>query len=148
MSSLKKIIGLFALSCIFTFNAAAQCKSLVKKNLPRLAPFTHNGQMNSVSLPEGGVADFKLSCYTGMTYRIALCADEILGKVTFKVLDEDNNEVYNSADNNNATTWDFNVGASQELTIEISAPLSKNQIKGCAAVLIGFKEPRNVGGLR
>ncbi len=115
--------------------------------MARLAPFTHNGQLNSASLPEGGVVDFKLTCYTGLTYRLALAADPVLGKVSFRVLDEDNNEVYNSNDDN-TTSWDFNVGSSQELTVEISVPLTDKSIRGCVALLVGFKQPKSVGGLR
>jgi len=147
MSSIKKIFSTLVLLGAFTFIAAAQCKSLVKKNLPRLAPFTHNGQLNSASVPEGGVVDFKLNCYTGLTYRLALASDAILGKVSFRVLDEDNNEVYNSNEDN-TTSWDFNVGSSQELTVEISVPLTDKTIRGCIALLVGFKEPKNLGALR
>jgi hypothetical protein len=103
--------------------------------------------LNSASLPEGGVVDFKLTCYTGMTYRLALASEQILGKVSFRVLDEDNNEVYNSNDNN-TTSWDFNVGSSQELTVEISVPLTDKTIRGCVALLVGFKEQKPLGALR
>ncbi len=131
----------------FSLTASSQCKSLVKKNVSRLAPFTHNGQLNSSTLPEGGVVDFKITCYTGLTYRLALASDANLGKVTFRVLDEDNNEVYNSSENN-ATTWDFNVSSSQDLTVEISVPLTDKSIKGCVALLVGFKEQNKIGALR
>src|SRR5450631_374653 len=108
MHAIKKICIVFALLGSFTFDASAQCKGLVKKNLPKLIPFIHNGQLNTASLPEGGVADFKITCYTGMTYRLALASDSILGKVTFKVLDEDNKEVYTGGDKS-ASIYDFNV---------------------------------------
>ena len=147
MNPTKKIFSLFVLASVITLTAAAQCKSLVKANLPKLAPYTHNGQLNSASLPEGGVADFKISCYTGLTYRLTLAADALLGKVTFRVLDEDNNEIYNSATGNG--TWDFNVGSSQDITVEISVPLSQKSLKGCVALLVGFRQPSsNAGGVR
>lgn len=147
MNRMKKIIGLFVLISAFNAISFAQCKSIVKANLGKLSPFTHNGQMNSVSLPEGGVADFKISCYKGLTYRLALAFEEKLGKVTFRVLDEDNNEVYNSAESTNGT-WDFNVDSSQELTVEINVPLVEKKLRGCVALLVGFREPKSVGGLR
>jgi len=147
MRSIRTFASVLVLVSALSFTASAQCKGIVKKNMDKLTPFTHNGQLNSVSLNEGGVADFKITCYTGLTYRLALAADPILGKVTFRVLDEDNNEVYNSKDNN-ATSWDFNVGSSQELTVEITVPLTDKNIRGCAALLVGFKEPKNTGGLR
>lgn len=127
--------------------ANAQCKTLIKKAIPSLTPFTHNGQMNTEVLPEGGVADFKLSCFKGITYRFNVVAEELLGKVTFKVIDEDNEEVYNSKD---AATnmWDFAVSSSQDLTVEISVPLSEKSKRGCVALLVGFQPPKKSGGLR
>ena len=145
MNLTKKITSLLILLSAFNLSISAQCKSLVKKNMPKLSPFTHNGQLNSTALPEGGVADFKITCYKGLTYRLAVAADESLGKVIFKVLDEDNNEVYNSSENSNSGSWDFNVGSSQELTVEISVPLASKSVKGCVALLVGFKEPKSSG---
>ena len=147
---MKKIIGLFVLISVFNIAASAQCKNIVKKNIIKLSPFTHNGQLNSASLPEGGVADFKISCYKGLNYRLALAYEETLGKVSFRVLDEDNNEVYNSAtaENNSTNIWDFNVDSSQELTVEINVPLSPKNLRGCVALLVGFKEPKSVGNMR
>lgn len=147
MNLMKKIIGVLILIGILNFTMSAQCKNLVKQNIPKLSPFTHNGQLNSATLPEGGVADFKITCYKGLTYRLALAFDVVLGNVTFRVLDEDNNEVFNST-STSGTTWDFNVDSSQEFTVEISVPLAPKNLRGCVALLVGFKEPKSVGGLR
>jgi hypothetical protein len=147
MQHVKKFVSVLVLLSTFSFSASSQCKSLVKKNISRLAPFTHNGQLNSATLPEGGVVDFKITCYTGLTYRLVLAAEANLGKVTFRVLDEDNNEVYNSTESN-ATSWDFNVGSSQDLTVEISVPLSDKSIKGCVGLIVGFREQAKIGALR
>lgn len=146
MNLTKKLVALLVLISSFNLTVSAQCKSIVKKNLSKLSPYTHNGQLNSASLPEGGVADFKISCYKGLTYRLALAFDEVLGKVSFRVLDEDNNEVYNSADSN-SNSWDFNVDSSQELTVEINVPLSPTNLRGCVALLVGFREPRTGSGM-
>jgi len=132
--------------CSISIAAMAQCKNVVKKNLPKLAPFTHNGQLNSANVKSGGTVKFQISCYTGLTYRVAVCGEDELGKLTFRVVDENNKEVFNSASNNNASSWDFNVGSSQELTVEVSAPANPKSISGCAALLVGFSEPSNNGG--
>jgi len=147
MNLSKKIIATLVLAISISVVVSAQCKSIVKQNLSKLSPFTHNGQLNSVSLNEGGVADFKITCYKGLTYRIVLAFEEVLGKVKFRVLDEDKTEVYNS-EGSNSLSWDFNVDSSQELTVEISVPLSDKTLRGCAAILVGFKEPKSVGSMR
>lgn len=143
-SNLIKSLAFLAVAIFFTVNAHAQCKSIVKKSLPKLAPFTHNGQLNAVSLPEGGVADFKISCYKGLNYRLSLASEEVLGKVYFRVMDEDNNEVYNSKDAG-TTNWDFNVASSQDLTVEVTVPLTEKSIKGCVALMVGFKQAQTSG---
>lgn len=146
MNVMKKFIGVLVIVTAFNLTGSAQCKGIVKANLAKLSPYTHNGQQNSASLPEGGVADFKISCYKGLTYRLALAFEEKLGNVTFRVLDEDNNEVYNSA--NNEGSWDFNVDSSQELTVEVNVPLAQKNLRGCVALLVGFREPKSVGSMR
>jgi len=143
---MKKAIYSLVILLAMSTAALAQCKSLVKKNMTKLAPYTHNGQLNSANLKKGGALKIQISCYTGMGYRLAVCGDDALGKLVFRVLDETGHEVFNSATNNNVSSWDFNVGTSQELTVEITAPNANAAANGCAALLVGFREPTSAAG--
>ena len=142
---MKKALCSLVVLLVLSAGAFAQCKSLVKKNLVKLTPYTHNGQLNSANLKKGGVLKIQISCYTGMGYRLAVVGDDALGKLAFRVLDETGHEVFNSANNSNVSSWDFNVGTSQDLTVEITAPSADGSASGCAALLVGFREPGQSG---
>lgn len=122
----------------------SQCKGFAKKNcLPKVAPFTHNGQLNSTTLIAGQKVQLEMTFYSGQNYRILVCAQEVLGKVDFKLLDADKNVVFNSKDNGSPDHWDFNLKSTQQLFIEVDVPEmdAPNGItpSGCVALLVGFK---------
>lgn len=133
----------------FFFHASltqAQCKAFAKETcLPLMAPFTHNGQLNSVTLTAGHSVQLEMTFYKGQNYRILVCAQEVLGKVTFKVFDADKNLVYSSKEKAGADYWDFNLKSTQQLFIEVAAALppgtsNNNPPSGCVTLLVGFEE--------
>src|SRR4026207_554633 len=109
----KKIGFSFAfslLAAIIPVGADAQCKAYAKKScLPKVSPFTHNGQLNSATLVAGQKVQLEMTFYSGQNYRILVCAQDVLGKVDFRLLDTDKNVVFNSRDNNSPDHWDFNL---------------------------------------
>lgn len=122
----------------------AQCKSFAKsKCLPDLAPFIHNGQMNGATMMAGEKAELQMSFYAGQDYRLMVCAQPILGDVTFRLLDKNKKVVFNSKDHKNVTYWDFNVTSTQQMTLEIDVPESSAKHgmipSGCVNILVGFK---------
>lgn len=122
----------------------AQCKMYAKKNcLPGISPFTHNGQLNSATLVSGQKVQLEMTFYSGQNYRILVCAQEVLGKVSFRLLDTEKNIVFDSKDNNSSDHWDFNLKSTQQLFVEVEVPKSDspNGIvpSGCVALLVGFK---------
>jgi hypothetical protein len=130
---------------VLSYTAQAQCKTFIRKTcMPKVLPFTHNGQLNSASMNAGQSAELQMTFYSGQEYRIVVCSQETLGKVSFRVLDGSRNEVFNSKLNKDAASWDFKMGATQQLTIEINVPeaASPNSLvpNGCVAVLVGFKK--------
>lgn len=137
------IVALIAL--IMPFTANAQCRSFVKKQcLPQVAPFTHNGQLNTAVMAAGQTAELQMTFYSGQEYRIVVCSQESLGNVWFRLVDANKKEVFNSRNqHDNPNTWDFKIKATQQLTIEIHAPESEspNELveSGCVALLVGFK---------
>lgn len=123
----------------------AQCNAFTKKKcLPQLAPFIHNGQLNSVSLYAGESVELMMTFYSGQKYRLQVCAQEVLGDMNFKVMDAKRTVIFDNRDHRNAGSWDFNVASTQQLIIEVSAPPSKTthdiQESGCVSLLVGFKE--------
>ena len=60
-----------------------------KKCLPVLKPFIHNGQLNSVTLSPGESASLMLTFYIDTEYRLAICGQEVLGEMSYKVMKKD-----------------------------------------------------------
>lgn len=130
------IVSSLLLSFCLSTSLFAQCGSVVKAGIKKLAPYTYNDQINSVKLEAGQPANFHLSFYKGVSYKIQLATGSDLGKVNFRVLDENNTEVYNSS-KDNSDNWSFFSNSTQELVIEL-LPQDKTA-KGCAAIVIGMQ---------
>ncbi len=132
----------------FTLHTAAlaQCKSIVKDGIQKLPPYTHNGQINSVTIKGGKPAEIHLSFYKGLYYKLQISGDNSLGKINFRVLDETKKEVYNNTTDNLSDFWNFYSNSSQELVIELT-PSEKSK-KGCVAVLIGMQIPKRNNPIR
>jgi hypothetical protein len=136
------IAGALVLS--FSINAFSQCRSVAKKQcFPQLAPYTQNGQFNSAKLGPGETAEIQMTFYAGQNYRLMVCAEGVLGDVTFKVSSADKQELYNSR-KTDAKIWDFNVAATQQLIVLVEVPPSDSQTKivpeGCVSIIVGFKK--------
>jgi hypothetical protein len=141
-----KILPILALFIIGTsLNVDAQCKAFAKKVcLPELGTFTHDGNYHAAVLVEGEEAELYKTFYSDMEYRVAICGEDKLPNVEFKVLDANKNVLYsNSKDGKYAKTWDFKLQSSQQLKLVVKVT-SFNQpgdtpASGCVAIMFGFK---------
>ncbi|CAN5911450.1 hypothetical protein BH11BAC7_BH11BAC7_02750 [soil metagenome] len=136
------LASIFSLALIG--DLAAQCSKtwVRKKCIPKIAPFIHNGQMNTVPLKEGDKMESTLTFYSGQDYRILICTEETLENVTFVVSDMNGKVIFDSKEHNNTDVWDFKVKTTTELKVVVSA--GKNETgngtaTGCVSVLVGFK---------
>ena len=134
----------FAIALMSLTDASAQCKGFVKKQIPKLAPFIHNGQINSSVLLSGDHAELTLTFYSGQTYRIMVSNQEILGDVYFEMKDAARNKLFSSKDQGKTDYWDFTVESTQQLTIEVVVPDADAPSglvpSGCVSILVGFKQ--------
>ncbi len=134
------IIGfLFALPLV----SNAQCKSFAKTTCkPELAPFIHDGIYNAAVAAEGETIELYKTFYSGQDYRLIVCGEDVLPGIEFQVLDSDRNILFDNTESG-TDIWDFNLTASQMLTISIqvnsSDEMSDDIVQGCVSVLIGFK---------
>ncbi|MBN8702798.1 MAG: hypothetical protein J0M08_07020 [Bacteroidetes bacterium] len=142
LNLLKVAVLIFVASYANMSNA--QCKLMVKGCLPKLAPYTNNSQMNSTVLRAGESAELEMTFYSGQEYRLFICSQEVLGKIGFKLMDMNKNVLFeNKKDNINY--FDFNVQATQQMIVEVSAPAGTNKDMveaGCVSILVGFKDPK------
>jgi hypothetical protein len=143
---MKKLLILFALIALGSVmnEASAQCKVFAKKKcLPQLADYTHDGKMNIATVWPGDKAELMMTFYANTPYRLLVCPQEMLGQVTFKVKDLQNNIIFESKPGGNPYL-DFKVAATQQLVVEISIPekekkLNDIEYQGCIAVFVGMK---------
>ncbi len=82
-----KIIPILALLLFgSTVNADAQCKAFAKKVcLPELGSYTHDGNYHAAILVEGEEAELYKTFYSDMDYRVAICGEDKLPNVEFRV---------------------------------------------------------------
>ena len=144
MRLLAKFI--FLASLLLCFSLKAQCKSFVKKKcLPSLAPFITNGQINTAVLSPGDSTAVPLNFFENTEYRIIVCNQEVLGKISFKVFDANNKLVFHNKTLNYVTQWDFKSLSNQTLSLVVEVPEeteNHSQImqSGCVSIIIGFKK--------
>jgi hypothetical protein len=140
-----RIIPLLVLLLVATtVNSEAQCKAFAKKVcLPELGNYTHDGNYHAAVLVEGEEAELYKTFYSDMDYRVAVCGEEKLPPIEFKVLDANRNVLYSSKDNNYARTWDFRLESSQQLKLVIKVNartrLEDAPASGCVSIMFGFK---------
>lgn len=127
-------------SILFAGSAAAQCKAPARESIKKLAPYAHNGEVNSVTLILGEPSPVHLSFYKGLNYKIQVSAEQQLGDISIRITDEDNNEVYNNK-NDRSNAFEFYSNSSQELVVEISSTDKTKQ--GCAAIVVGIQSPKS-----
>lgn len=142
---ISKIIPLLALLFIgINANMEAQCKAFAKKVcLPELGTYTHDGNYHAAVLVEGEEAELYKTFYSDMEYRVAICGEDKLPEIEFKILDSNKNVLYSNKDANYAKTWDFKLQASQQLKLVVKV-LTNNKpgetpASGCVAIMFGFK---------
>jgi hypothetical protein len=142
---IPKIIPVLTLLLLTTaFSANGQCKAFAKKVcIPELGAYTHDGNYHAAILVEGEEAELYKTFYSDMEYRVAICGDEKLPEVEFRVLDANKNVLYSNKDANYARTWDFKLQASQQLKLVVKVnsfnKSGETPASGCVAIMFGFK---------
>lgn len=143
---ISKIIPILALLIISTTaNIDAQCKAFAKKVcLPELGAYIHDGNYHAAILVEGEEAELYKTFYSDIDYRVAICGEDKLPDIEFKILDSNKNVLYtNKKDATYAKTWDFKLQSSQQLKLIVKVA-SFNQpgetpASGCVSIMFGFK---------
>ncbi len=141
---LLKILPILALFLLASANADAQCKAFAKKVcLPELGSYTHDGNYHAAVLVEGEEAELYKTFYSDMDYRIAICGEDKLPNIEFRILDANKNVLYSNKDHDYAKTWDFKLQSSQQLKLVVKVS-SFNQpgdtpASGCVSIMFGFK---------
>jgi hypothetical protein len=143
-----RIFRIFPVLALFLFvttvNVEAQCKAFAKKVcLPELGTYTHDGNYHAAVLVEGEEAELYKTFYSDMDYRVAICGEDKLPPIEFKVLDANKNVLYSNKDDNYSKTWDFRLQSSQQLKLVIKVgsfnKSGEPPVSGCVSIMFGFK---------
>lgn len=137
---IKTVVAVLILFCSLTFSANAQCAA-AKNGIKKLAPYMHNGKVNTVTVILDEPSEIHLSVYKGLNYKFQIGSEDALGKVTFRILDENKTEIYNSATSKDPESWIFFSNSSQNLIVEIY-PVEKGK-QGCAYLVVGMQQPKS-----
>lgn len=140
---LKAIVA----ACIIALPAAinAQCSTFLKKKcMPKIQPFTQNGQVNTSTLSSGQKTSLNLTFYSGQDYRVLVCAEKQLGEISFVIMDMEKKIVFDSKKNDLPDFWDFKVKNTQQFIVEVQVPESESSGSvpptGCVSIMVGFKK--------
>ncbi|MGA2406507.1 MAG: hypothetical protein ABSF81_07140 [Bacteroidales bacterium] len=140
-----RIIPILAILVVTaTVKVDAQCKAFAKKIcIPELGAYTHDGNYHAAILVEGEEAELYKTFYSDMEYRVAICGEDKLPNVEFRVLDANKNVLYSNKDANFAKTWDFKLQSSQQLKLVVKVGSfnkpGETPVSGCVAIMFGFK---------
>ncbi len=136
----KSILAVLVFFLAFSFSVSAQCAE-AKNGIKKLAPYMHNGKTNAVTVILDEPSEIHLSVYKGLNYKFQIGSEAALGKVTFRILDEQKTEIYNSVTSKDPLSWIFFSNQSQNLIVEIY-PEEKGK-QGCAFLVVGIQQPKS-----
>ncbi len=126
-----------------SIRAFSQCDQFVGQECsPLLGSYNNEGKRNIAVLLPGDTAQLGVMFYKNHSYRIVVCAQQSLGKVEFRLLDNQGKLLFDSRQHNDPKYWDFNTQITQNLLIQLIVPsVAPNQVAetGCVGVLVGFK---------
>lgn len=129
-----------------SFSSFSQCKMFAKKHcMDKIKPFTYNGQINTLKITEGDMAELNLSFQKDINYRIYVCSQGNFERVEFKVLEAKNNEVLFYNKNQDFTdVWDYKAPNAQQVIVKVFIPESEQKSSllqsGCVSIMIGFND--------
>lgn len=142
------LCGLFV-----TTNASAQtceeiadaCSNYLTKDIQVMGdkdnkPFISDGQVYRAFLSEDQTAEFQTTLFGGNVYRIAASAGTDDNYLIFRILDTENNLIFDSSEHGNAEYWNFHVPSTIDCIIEAQLDMEKDKLSGCAIMMIAFKQ--------
>lgn len=145
---MKSAITLTAIffSLIISFSAFSQCKMFAKKYcMEKIKPYIYNGQINTLKISEGDMAELNLSFQKDQSYRIYVCSQGNFERVEFKVVDATNNDMLFYNKNQEFTDiWDFKAQNAQQIIVRVFIPESSTKGNmpqtGCVSIMVGFTD--------
>jgi hypothetical protein len=144
-SSFLKFALLLVLIFPLAMSTNSQCAKIAKSHVSELSPYVFSGQVNSVKLVAGQMANLAGPLLGGQEYKIIIAGTEGYGPFIFRIRDNNNKIIFDNDAHENAQSWIFKVGVTEIYTIELGIPIQKDgdQKKKtneavCVGILVGF----------
>jgi hypothetical protein len=106
---------------LLSFSSYAQCigfaRGVVK---PELAPFVHDGNYNATILGEGESVILRKTVFDGQKYRLVVKGVPALPPIWVKIVDAEGEILFDNADHEYVSRWDFDVQTTRTLSIEVA----------------------------
>lgn len=143
-----KLIGTLTTIILFLFLSLfsfSQCKMFAKKYcMDKIKPYIYNGQINTLKITEGDMAELNLTFQKDQSYRIYVCSQGDFDRVEFKVVDATNNDMLFYNKNQDFTdTWDFKAQTAQQIIVRVFIPEPEVRglipQSGCVSIMVGFQ---------
>ena len=145
MLKTRSIISLLLLLLIAGFGLQAQspCHSFARNIAkPLLEDFIHDGNYNATYLEEGESAELYKTFYEGQSYRLVVAVVDQLPSARVRLLDSKRNVVFDNANYEMASVWDFVAESTGTMIVQIKLPEpadEANIVGGCIAILFGVE---------
>lgn len=144
----KGFLFFFILFSAFYGTSNSQCLTFAKKvGKPKLENFIHDGNYNAAILGVGETAELYKTFFKGQKYRIAISKIETLPNIHFRLVNQENNILFDNKNHNYTDVWDFSVESTQMLIIKLKVMDDYNNPelsskKGCVSVLFGIEKQK------
>lgn len=140
---MKKILFTFFLLSL-NILIFAQCKDFTDKEvLPKLKDYLPTGKYHAMTLSEGEEILIFKTINRSIKYRFVIMSDNNIPQPKFKIIDWDNNLIFDNEKKNNTNIFDYNCDKTQRIKIVITIPKSSsthtNIKSGCVSLVIGIK---------
>ncbi len=127
---------------VFFSEARGQCSSFARAVVkPDLTPYVHDGNYNAAILGEGEAIVLRKTVFNGQKYRLVVKGVPDLPGVRFRLVDENDNILFDNANHDYVSHWDFDVQGTRTLSVEVAVledEASEKTTGGCVAVLFGL----------
>lgn len=124
-------------------SVGAQCAGFAKAVVkPELSPFVHDGNFNATILGEGERIVLRKTVFDDIKYRLVVKGVPELPQVRFKLIDDGGDILFDNADHDFTSKWDFDVQTTRSLSVEITVPEDDDESSdkgGCVAILFGIE---------
>jgi len=139
-----RLIAVLVLFFVSASQSEAQCFSYARGVCKsELNGYVHDGNFNATILSEGESAEIYKTFFSGQEYRVVVCKVDSLPPVNFKIINGEDNILFDSKKNGGVNVWDFKLETTQQLIVQVKVSekdkSSKEKIAGCVSILFGIK---------